>query len=57
MDEKSNMKLEELLEDDERTRNNYNPVWRLQVTDDKSKVLFDGNYVDRNEKDDLNHRV
>jgi hypothetical protein len=28
-DEKSNLKLEDLVEEDERTRNAYNPVWRL----------------------------
>jgi hypothetical protein len=41
------MKIDELT-----NRNKeYNPIWKLQVTDDKSKVLYEGNFVDRNQED------
>ena len=27
---------------------NYNPVWKLQITDDKNTVKYEGKFVDRN---------
>lgn len=35
------MKIEDLKE--------HNPVWKLQVTDDENKVLFEKKYLDRND--------
>lgn len=26
----------------------YNPVWKLQITDDRNAIKYEGNFVDRN---------
>ena len=45
MDTKSNLKIEDLAIKKELTQN---PIWKLQVTDDKKKVLYERNYLDKN---------
>lgn len=44
IDEKSTMKLEELIN----KKQDNNPVWRHQVTDDRKDVLYDGKFIDKN---------
>ena len=48
VDQKSNLKLEDLATQREKQTTPYNPVWKLQVTDEKSKVLYEKKYVDKN---------
>eukprot|EP00347_Sterkiella_histriomuscorum_P012245 403369334 len=38
----------------QKPKDNYNPVWKLQITDDKNKVQYEGNFIDRN---NANHPV
>ena len=42
------LKLEDLTG---KKGDNYNPVWKLQITDDKNQLQFEGKYVDRNIKE------
>ena len=39
------LKFEDL---EEGKRDNYNPIWRLQVTDDRNQVKYDDKFLDRN---------
>ena len=44
------LKLED-LEEGAKKAGGYNPVWRLQITDDRNTVQYEGKFLDRNTAD------
>jgi hypothetical protein len=45
------LKIEDLEEGKRATNTVYNPVWKLQITDDKNKIQYEGKFIDRNTGD------
>jgi len=45
VDDKSSLKMDDLEKKDS---TKYNPIWKLQVTDATSNVLYEKQFVDRN---------
>ena len=41
------LKIED-LDEAKKGLNAYNPVWKLQITDDANRVKYEGRFLDRN---------